>query len=200
MEIYKIFGLAGGILLIPVYIIYLIQVKKSQSTPNPATWSIWVAVMILNGATYTTMTGDILESLIAITAPILLIILFSYISIKGKFTKLGKTEKKILALTFIIGILWKITSATFSNLCLQAIILFSFWPTIKGLIKGDHNEKPLPWILASVAYLLTVAGNILNLQGNWFKLVFPFVNGVMGNGSVALLSFLQNRKNNITPN
>ena len=191
MQINEILGLISGLLIIPVYLIYLFQVKKGYSTPNPATWSIWVIVMLLNGATYFSMIGDLFESFIAIVVPLLLIILFVYISAKRKFVALGKTEIIILILTFCIGILWKITSATISNLCLQVILLFSFWPTIRGLLKNELSEKPLPWLLAVVAYFFTIAANLSDFSGDYIKLVFPIVNGVIGNGSVAVIAIIK---------
>jgi len=181
-------------MIIPVYYTYFLQVKRGDSIPNPATWSIWVAVMLLNGATYSKMTENLLESFVAIVAPVSLLFMFLYIIRHRKFGKLGKTEIIVLILTFLIGILWKFTNATISNLCLQAILLFSFWPTAKGLIKNELKEKPLPWFIAVGAYLFLIAANAFNLNDDYAKLVFPLLNGVIGNGSIGIIAIIKTRE------
>ncbi|MDD5290246.1 MAG: hypothetical protein PHT40_03565 [Patescibacteria group bacterium] len=196
MQANELLGLISGFLVVPVYITYFLQVKKGTSVPNPATWSIWVAAMLLNGATYSKMTGNFFESLIAIIVPILLLLMFFYIITRKKFSALKKTEAIVLIITFFVGILWKITNATISNLCLQGILLFSFWPTIRGLLSGQATEKPLPWLLGVVAYLFTVAANLSDFQGDYAKLVFPIVNGIIGNGSVGIIAIIKNRGGN----
>ena len=194
MKTYELLGLISGLLLIPVYWSYYLQTRKGESVPNPATWLIWVVVMLFNGATYTIMVDNWLEGFISITAPILLLTSFIYFLTRRKFTKLGRTESIILMLTFLIGIVWKLTNATVSNLCLQAILAFSFWPTIKGLLWGDNKEKPLPWLIAVVAYGFTITANVINFNGDYAKLIFPLINGVIGNGSVAVIAIIKNRK------
>lgn len=194
MQLNEMLGLISGFLIIPVYIIYFRQVKKGYSTPNPATWSIWVAVMLLNGATYSRMTGNILESFIAIITPILMLIMFLYLITKKKFTALKKTEIIILILTFLIGILWKLSNATVSNLSLQSIILFSFWPTVRGLLKNELKEKPIPWLISVVAYVFTITAVLIDFHNDYAKLFFPIVNGVIGNGSVAVIAIIKNKR------
>ena len=185
-------GLISGILIIPVYLTYFLQVKKGHSTPNPATWFIWLLVMILNGATYVAMVGNNLKSFIAIIVPIAQILMFVYLTGRKKFAKIGKTDVLILVLVFIIGIFWKITNnPKLSNLLLQTIILFSFWPTAKGLIWGSLKERPTPWMIATLVYLFTIIANLIDYNG-LANLVYPVINGIIGNGSIGVIAIIKN--------
>jgi len=191
LQINEILGLISGLIIIPVYVSYFLQTKNGHSIPNPATWSIWLAVMLLNSATYSRMVGNFFESFLAIIVPVLLAIMLVYFVTLKKFAPLGKTEKVVLVLTFSIGILWKLTDATVSNLCLQVILLISFYPTVRGLVQNGLKEKPLPWLLGVTAYLFLIAANLMDFHGDYAKLVFPIVNGVVGNGTVAVIAIMK---------
>lgn len=200
INIAEFLGIISGLLMIPVYITYYLQVRKGDSIPNPSTWLIWLVVMLLNGATYSSMVGNPFKSLIAIVVPVLLFLMFLYLLTRRKFAKIKKTDVAVLILVLIIGVFWKITNnPKISNLFLQVIMLFSFWPTIEGLIWGDLKEKPIPWMFAVVAYLFTIAANSFDFKGwndfdSWAKLAYPIINGIIGNGSIAVIAIIKNKR------
>src|SRR3989344_5580677 len=89
---------------------YLRQVIKNESTPNPATWIIWVVVTILNTATYFSVVGE--NSWIALSSGItalMIFIIFVTSLFKGKFTKLNRIDTVALILAIGIGIFWQVS-------------------------------------------------------------------------------------------
>ena len=188
-------ALLANFVVLVVYTTYLIQVIKGDSTPNPATWIIWLTVSILNAITFIQVADTWYQGLISVTMTIFVAGLFFYSLSRKKFTPLKSIEKNVLVLTGIIGVLWLVTgNEKLANLLLQIALLFSFWPTIQGLRKGLAKEKPLPWILAVMAYVLIVSSMLLNFQGNYVALVYPVLNGIVGNGIVAIIAILTTKK------
>jgi hypothetical protein len=119
----------------------------------------------------------------------LIILVFSLA--KGKFGRLGSIDILIFLLSVFVGILWKVTKdPVVSNLFMQAILLFSFVPTVVGLWKGRLREKSLSWNLAVLSYCFLIASILSSPSWNWVQLAFPFFNGINGNGSVAVTFFL----------
>jgi len=191
-----ILAIIANIIIFAVYAIYLKQVIKGQSTPNPATWTIWFSVLLINSITYIIITENIYKSFISISACIFvgIILVFSYF--KGALKALETVDKCALIGVLPIVIFWQISeNAEFSNLALQAILLISFIPTIKRLLDGTLKEASiLPWSLAVIAYGFQIAVVLVNFNGNYYAIAFPIVNGILGNGSVAVIIVYVNKK------
>ncbi len=172
---------------------YFKQLLKDESVPNPATWLIWLVVTILNTVTYYIVAKrNTWLSLTSIVLALVIASIFITALVKGKFSRLGLVEILSLVFALVIGVFWKITGdAALSNICLQAIFLISFYPTIHGLLTHASKEKPLPWAFASMSYALQIINVVLS-QITSVALVFPIVN-LIGNGTVGLFSYFQNR-------
>ncbi|PIR86659.1 MAG: hypothetical protein COU11_04070 [Candidatus Harrisonbacteria bacterium CG10_big_fil_rev_8_21_14_0_10_49_15] len=174
---------------------YFCQVLRGDSTPNTTTWLIWSVVMTINSLTYIEVAGSI-KALSSLTTNAGIIAIFIYSLLKGKFTKVSRTDVACLALASMVGAVWQITdSAKIATVALQIVFVISFWPTINGLLKRRAREHPLNWDIAVVAYACLIASILLDWQGqHWTAIAFPLVNGIIGNGSVAVLAHLQLRK------
>lgn len=196
MDISYIFGLIAGITALITYGLYFKQTLKGQSTPNPSTWAIWLLVGIINAITYFSVTNNnIWQSFIVFTVTISVFVVFVYSLFKGKFSKISKTEIIVFILAIAIGIFWQITSNDrISNLLLQVIYVISYIPTINGIIKGTGKEHYIAWIAAFIAYLFSTISVGFDPQVDWIAFVHPIVNGLLGNGIVAVLVFYKNRK------
>jgi hypothetical protein len=171
---------------------YFRQVLRNESTPNPATWLIWLIVTIMNTVSYFfVVQGNFWISFASIVLACEIFIIFILSLWKGKFTKLGKVEIISLALALLIGIYWQVTgNTTASNLALQVIFLISFYPTIYGLLYKSAAEKSTPWFLAVVSYSLQIINVLLN-PVSLLGLAFPIIN-LIGNGAIGVLAFRQN--------
>ncbi len=109
MDLISLLAIAATITILLVYITYFHQMTKGQSTPNPATWTIWLAMMLLNAITYALIVQDFSKALFPTVTSILVGLMFTYSIIKGKFGPFKKLEVVILILALLIGIGWQIT-------------------------------------------------------------------------------------------
>ncbi len=190
----NVLSVLSSLCILAVYLTYYIQVRKGTSVPNPATWLIWTVVILMNSVTYFSfMHGDWLKSLYTAVAAVCVASLFIFSVVKGKFGRIGWTEWAALALCIFVGVLWKTTgNAIVANLALQTVLFISFLPTAIGLLKKELREGPMPWSLATFAYVLTVISLLLDWRpGNASSLAYPIVNGVMGNGLIAAIAWRQ---------
>ena len=192
----EILQITGSFLLILVYIFYLRQIVKGQSTPNPGTWVVWFAIMGISTFTYfRTVNNDILKTAIVFVGFAGITGIMLYTLIKGKFAKLAKIDFILLSLSVIIGIFWQISkNDKLSNLLLQIIIFTSFLPTAIGLLQGRLNERHLPWTLATTAYVLQTISLLINYDGNLYQLFLTIINGIMGNGLIPVILIYQKIK------
>ena len=190
-----VFSALASITVTAVMVLYFRQTVKGSSTPNPATWLIWVVVGVMNLVSYySVVRGNILEWIMTPCGTLGMIAIFIYALLKGKFGKVGATEIICIILAIIVGIIWKTRGPVVANISLQVIFAISFYPTAAGLIKGRLRERPLPWALASMSYIFLVLTVLCNFTGDdWTKLVYPIVNGVFGNGSILVIILVLRR-------
>lgn len=190
-----ILALLSGLVMISVAFIYLKQVYDGKSIPNPATWIIWFAAMALNTSTYYFISHQSILAVLtpgSITLGILVILIYS--SSKGRIGKVGFVEIVVLIASVITGIFWGITKdSALANLILQGIFLISFIPTVVGLLKGELKEGTASWNAAVLSYLLLIASVLTSTEWDWVQLAYPILNGVIGNGSVALIARLRRK-------
>lgn len=194
-------SIVASLFMVGVVITYLGQVIKNSSTPNPATWVIWSIVSTMNAISYfSVVQDDILKASTSAISAVGLSIVFIYSLAKGKMGKIGLVEILSFLMAIIIGFLWKKTgNASMANLSLQLIFIVSFIPTIRGLLKRELKEKPLPWILAVISQGLLGLAIIFDWQsaGGWIALAYPIINGVIGNGIVAIIVIWQDHKRHL---
>lgn len=189
----EILQITGSCLLILVYVFYLKQIIKGQSTPNPGTWVVWFVIMGINTFTYfKVVNDDILKTAIVFVGFSGITFIMFYSLLKGRFSKLTKIDISLLIISLIIGVFWQISdNAKLSNLLLQIVICTSFLPTAIGLLQKRLKEKHLPWTLATIAYTLQTISLLINFDGNCYQLFLPIINGVIGNGLVPVILIYQ---------
>jgi hypothetical protein len=200
MNISDFLGLISGIVAVIAYGLYFLQTVKGRSTPNPSTWAIWVLIGIINSLTYFSLIADNWwQALVVLAAATFSLITFVYSLFRGKFSKISKIEIVVFILAIIIGVFWRLTANDrLANLFLQMIFVLSYIPTISGLIKGSAKESYVAWVVACVAYLLSAITVASNPAADWIALIFPLVNGVLGNGSIAVLTIYKQRSKHNT--
>lgn len=183
----------SSIILLSVYVVYFKQVKNGTSTPNPVSWLTWVIASSINVVTYLSVVeGDYWKSSIAIVSNLCMIGICAYSFYQKKFAKLTLFDFFILVLAILIGVFWQVTqSDRLANILIQIIFVISFIPTIYGLYMGTLSEKPAPWWIAVLAYFIQIIALCISYTGDWLVLLFPFVNGILGNGSVAVLASIK---------
>lgn len=191
----QILALITILLNLVATVIYVKQIIKNKSTPNPSSWAIWLIVNLVNLITYFIIVEkSIWIAFASITSTIVVLFIFLLSLIKGKFTKLNPVDVISLVIAIGIGIVWKVSgNAIVSNIALQIIFIISFIPTIRGLLKKTAKEKALPWFLGTLAYILQIIIVLFNSISVW-ALVFPLIQ-IIGQGTIALISYRKSSSN-----
>ncbi len=191
----EFFSVLSVLCILGVYVSYVKQLAQGHSTPNPATWLIWTLVCIINAITYfVVVNANWYKGAIAIVVTLGLCAVSLYALKKGKFVKPSLFDFSVLGLALAVGIFWQTSGDDrTANLLLQFILLISFFPTIVGLLHHQLREKATAWNIAVLSYCFSVLGILFNYQ-HWTELAFPVINGIIGNGSVAVIVMWQNRK------
>lgn len=188
----QILALTTMLLNLVATVIYVNQIIKNKSTPNPSSWAIWLIVNLVNLITYFIIVDkSFWVAFASITSTIIVLFIFLLSLIKGKFTKLNNLDVISLVIAIGIGMVWKVSgNAVVSNIALQIIFIISFIPTLLGLLKKTAKEESAPWFLGTIAYILQIIIVLSNSINVW-ALVFPIIQ-ILGQGSIALISYRKN--------
>ncbi|MEK9159870.1 MAG: hypothetical protein AAB383_04025 [Patescibacteria group bacterium] len=191
MDLSQILGGLSGLMLIAAYVLYFKQALKGESKPNPASWAIWMVAGLINAFTYfTVVEGNVWQSFCVSMEAVGVVLVFGYALVKGKFSRVSAVEILCFLMAVGVGIFWQVTSDDrIANLLLQSIYVISFVPTVVGLAAGRGKENPASWSVCVLAYFLSILSLVAGQSGDWIAFVHPVVNGVIGNGLVAFLSF-----------
>ena len=200
MDFSFIFGLLSGFIAIFAYGFYFKQILAGQSTPNPASWGIWLTAGVLNAITYFAVTeGNIWQSMIVLAVAFSTGLIFVYSLFRGKFTRVSTVEIIALVLALAIGIFWQLTSDDrLSNLFLQGVYIISFIPTIIGIASGKARENHVSWSVVFVAYVFAALSVAFGSHPDWVAFVNPLVNGVLCTGIVIALILYKNHHERVT--
>jgi len=176
MEISVVLSLLTGIVTLAGYIVYNRDIFLGACRPNAVSWALWTMAIILNMASYFSMTGDLLQNSLQIVSSGACAITFGYALYKKNYSPLTATDKFTLGTGIIaVACWWWFDSAVFANMIIQFAIVAAFIPTYKSVWNNPANEKPTPWFIFSLAYLLLCLTVFLRWQGSWADLVFPLL-------------------------
>lgn len=187
-----ILGITAALLHGIAYLLYNVQTKLGQSNPNAASWSIWAFLSTLNALTFAASSGDFVAALQFYTGSVACILTFFYVLVIGRFAWPKPKDWAMFGIGFLASIVWWWSrSASAGNFIVLIAFVISFLPTLEGVWKDPANEKPLAWILWSVALLVTSVNVVI--LGKTGSLLTPFVLLLL-HGAVAFLSRSRLRK------
>jgi len=180
-------------------LVYFYQVLKGRSTPNPTTWVISFIIMGVNALTYYFTSMEDRWSLITpvvILIGIFMIITYSFL--KGKFCSIGEADILtiiLVVLIIIVCLFWSVTKNSIaSNLMVQVILVIGNVPTIAGLLENRSTEGHIAWTIPVVSYSFMIISILTRVEWRWFQLGYPIINGLIGNGSIAITAYLKRKK------
>lgn len=185
----------AGVLAVVTYATYAWQIHASTSTPNPATWLIWLVVGVLNTATYATiLQARRHEAIIAAAVTVCVAIIFTYSLVCGKFSPVSRLDTYCAAAGGFALLFWAITGRTrAAHFLIQLIYLISYIPTVAGMRRGSVRESAPAWILATLAYTVATFSVIVDFNGDWLTLLYPLITGVFANAAIAHLAIKGDR-------
>lgn len=197
-------GIIAGALQVLGYFLYIRKTLRSEVEPNPATW-----LMFAYGTTLlTVLEFDVGAEWALLILPITCAILGIYVAFlcwhHGRLTWPADVEDRIafladLLLTAGYIAVWYLLTAGRINegerqLFALLFLLFSnlttvtaFIPLLRGARKHPHKERPLAWIIWTMAYFVLAVATMLEHGIVSMLLVYP-VSSALLHGIVAWLS------------
>lgn len=187
-------GIAAACIHVTAYALYNIQSKKGQSKPNAATWGIWAFLVVLNAMTYREVSHSILVALPYYTSSISCLLTFCYLLVTGKYDWPEWRDWVYAGLAAIGGVIWLVFHhAGYANLVITGAILLSFEPTYKTVWRNPHKEKPGPWVLWALAFIVITA-NVAHQRRGFMAFVSP-VSLCLAHYAVAMLCSRRRKEN-----
>jgi hypothetical protein len=167
------------------YSLYIVQMVRGKTIPNPVTLFIWLVLTILNAATFSTMNGWVaaLQTFVGVAG---MISTFFYALFNRKLRWPEKDEWKILLLCLVAIWVWKISDAKYANLVLLVGVGISFWPYVKGLWKNPGLDESTAWWYFTSAWTATLMNTFVFKGLLTLSIVMP-ATMVVAHLTVALL-------------
>lgn len=165
--------LIGVTHLLGYWIYYRTSSLYKETAPNTASWSVWAFGSIVNLLTYASMSNDWVKDILpAVCSVACLVIYVSYLR-QGKFEVPKFSDILIFSADIMATIVWMSTnSPLIGNMACQGSEVISFIPIIRETMRHPRRERPLPWIIWSIAYALDVILVIIRWR-QWGDMVYP---------------------------
>ncbi len=175
------------------YTIYAFQVGGGDSVPNPASWTIWMIVSIINALSFWKGMKSGIATAQFFTGSFGCMVVWVYALHSGSFSPLDATGWIVLGLCVVCIGTWQLfRKATYVSLIVGLILVISGIPTIEGVWENSATEKALPWIIWTVADTITVYNGYRRRQKeseiDWRLMQVVPVVLLLFHGAVAVLS------------
>ncbi|MEI6659937.1 MAG: hypothetical protein WCK91_00760 [bacterium] len=157
------------------YLLYIRGVVGSKITPNTTTWSLLVISVALDIPTYFYGVGHdaTLKTVLPVVDCIGALSVWIFAFTRGKFERPDRWDLSIALCQIVALAIWKFNHAPMdANLWLQAAGIIAFIPIIRGVYSGQDVERPLPWMLWSMAFGLE-AVIVSRHSPEWREYVYP---------------------------
>ena len=165
---------------------------RGDIKPNAVTFLIRSVVATMNMVTYFLMTDkEIFKSLIMLMSTISLSSIFVTCLVKNGIGSMNSFDKACGILSIVAIIIWKTSNPTIANITIQLIIILAAVPTIQGVISKRNKEIPLPWMMATTAYILNIIA-LHMLHASAVQMIHLFVCAV-SNTVIAILAYKTNK-------
>ncbi len=181
----KVLGVLAGVIQVVGYCLYYIPLYKGKTKPNIAIWAVWSFGTLIGFLSFRGMTHDWAKSFLPMLCNLSCICIFLYALINKRFDPITALEKKV-GIIYIVAALVATQTATYGNLVQQVGTLTSFIPYIISVRKKPELERPLPWLVWSLAYATLLTVCLLKFE-HWQELVYP-INCMILHGTIGILA------------
>lgn len=173
------------------FVLYNVQTKLGKSEPNPVSWFLWAFLATLNALSFRAMS-DTVAALQFLTGSVGCLLTFLYVLAIGRFRWPKDTEWAMFIIGMLSIVVWRKSGAMVANMILVGSIIWSFVPTILGVWKDPHNEKPAAWWFWTFASAITAVFTYF-FRGGWTASMVMPITLIIAHGTVPLIS-TENRK------
>ncbi|MFA5942102.1 MAG: hypothetical protein WC798_00300 [Candidatus Paceibacterota bacterium] len=168
-EISVVLGFAAGAVQLVGYFIYN---RGAGEKINTGSWSIWALGGIVDLASYSVLTGDWVKNILPAACAVAAISTFCYAIVKKRFSWPDKTDWAFVGADGAVTVIWAFTNVVIASLLYQVSTVLSFLPMFRGQLAGREVERPLPWLIWTLAYSLLLVSVLLRLK-RWEELAYP---------------------------
>lgn len=157
---------------------YWVYNKGAGESINTGSWSIWAFGGIIDLVSYFAITGDWVVNILPAACALAAIGTFCYAIVHKRLSWPDRSDQLFMGVDGVITVVWIFTSAVsavLANLLYQVSTILSFMPLYRGLISGKEKERPLPWLIWTLAYSFLAVSVSLRLQ-RWEELAYPVSN------------------------
>jgi len=160
---------------------YAIHAWNREVYPNPVSWFVWVVtgVAIFLTADAAEAKEVYLANIVGFLSPAI-VFLIILIRETNRIYSLSFREKLCLVFSLIGYGLWLWLGDTpelakWSLYWMIAVDLIAVWPTIEQVFSKPMSDKPFPWMMFGIGYI--VAGFAIedNTTTNWILPIYMFV-------------------------
>lgn len=151
---------------------YWVYNRGAGEKINTGSWSIWALTGIVDLVSYSVVTSDWVVNILPAVCALAAIGTFGYAIALKRFSWPDRLDWMFVAMDGVITVVWVFTNAVFANLLYQVSAILSFIPMYRGQIRGTEKEKPLPWLIWTLAYTLLTVSVFLRLE-RWENLAYP---------------------------
>ena len=183
-----VLGIIAALLHGAAYLLYAIQTKVGRSSPKSASWGLWEFLVVINWLTFGVAFGNWIIALQFLSGSVACTIVFFYMLAIKKFDWPTKKHWSLIGLGLIaILVWWMFRNAAWANVIIFVALTISFIPMYESLYDDPTQERPLPWVIWTLAFLTTTVNVIVNWKHQPLGLVMP-IGGAILHGAVAYLS------------
>ena len=188
MSVTLIIAIISTLLQLAGYAIYNRSVWTGRVRPNLSSWLIWGDISLLNTTSYFSLSRhDFVVSLMPFTVTAVNVLTLFIILRKGTFQRIGRVDAAALAISAVAVLLWQVSGSWVANLMVQVAIIVGTVPTIVGVWRDPLVERPLPWLLWSLSFVIAIV--VVTMRHvSWVAYASPVIQMVMyiGIGTLAL--------------
>lgn len=173
------FAITSTILQLVGYGIYNRAIWSGRVRPNLSSWLVWGGISLLNTFSYFSLSKhDFVVSLMPFTVTAVNVITLFIIIRKGTFQRIGRPDAAALAISALAVVLWKLTDSSIANLMIQIAIIVGTIPTILGVWRDPSVERPLPWFLWSLSFVIAIV--VITMRNvSWVAYASPVIQMMM---------------------
>lgn len=191
-------GWLSFVLHLAAFVVFGFKAHKGESTPNMATWTIWVFATALNCTSYFVMSEDWVKALQPFAGALACLTIF----LLALRQRRSGSKRQPLPLSdiimMVIGVIavsvWYLKrDATYANLILQSAFVVSFIPTLRAIWREPEKESSLPWFMWGGSYALLIATVVCRWQDNPADLAYP-INSFFWHALAGFLALRRLRK------
>lgn len=178
--------MVSGILVAISVIPYAWRTWQKKISPNITSWGLWSAIGLALLLTYLSSGAEanVWPAVFGFTNPTLITILA--LIKKGERTRFNRLEWTCVAICFVSLGMWAFVrnDKTLAQYALYVAIIADSCaaiPTIAFVIKHPDQDRPFPWVMFAVAYILALFAISEHTVANYILPIYMF----LGSGLIA---------------